>query len=65
MQPCSLQMEAELRAFLQALPTKSDMQLIIGCLEEKHCKEIQVVRKDVQSLSTRLTIVEASIATLI
>lgn len=43
---------------------KSDIETLIGRLEEKQHKEIQGVRKDVQSLSTRLTMGEFSMATL-
>lgn len=54
----------ELKTMLQALPTKADIEQLIGRLEEAHQKEIREVKKDIQTLTTRLINEEASIATI-
>lgn len=45
-------------------PLILQIETLIGRLEEKHCKELQGVRKEVNSLSSRLTTGESSLATL-
>lgn len=62
--PTTYQEDNELRTLLQALPTKSDMEALIGRVEAAHRQELQIVRKEVQVLSSRLTTGEASLSTL-
>lgn len=56
-------MDAELRVLLHALPTKADIESLIGRLEEQHHKDLKEVKWDMQSISTWLTTVESSLAT--
>lgn len=62
--PCTLQLDSDLRALLQALLTKSDIELLIGRIEENHSKEMHGVKSEVQSLFTRLSAGESTMATL-
>lgn len=54
--------DEELRAILQALPTKADIETLIGKVEAAHRKEIRAVKQEVHSLSDRLTVGEASVS---
>lgn len=47
--------DSKVRTLLQALPTKSDIEILIGRLEKKHSEEMQEFKKDVQSLTAKLT----------
>lgn len=49
---------------LQALPTRSDTEALVGSLEASHCKEIMAVRKKVNALSNRMGTGESSVAAL-
>lgn len=62
--PPTLQVDAELQALLHALPTKVDIESLIGRLEKQHRKDLIEVKRDMQSLSTRLTSEESSLASL-
>lgn len=57
--PCTTQMVMEMRTLLRALPTKSDIEADTR-LEEQHRQDIQGVKQDIQSLSSRLTTGESS-----
>lgn len=52
--------DEELRAILQALPTKADIETLIGRVEAAHRKELHAVKQEVHSLSDRLTAGETS-----
>lgn len=62
--PLTLRADAELRALLQALPTRADIEAILNRLEESHKQEIAAVRHDVQTLSERMDSGETSVATI-
>lgn len=49
--PLTLRADAELRVLLQALPTRSDIEALIGKFEASNCKELMVVKKSVKVLS--------------
>lgn len=51
--PPSVLGDPDLRALLQALPTRSDMEAMVSCLEEVHRRDLQLVRTEVQSLADR------------
>lgn len=59
-----LRADVKLRALLQALPTRSDIEAIVSRLEATHRKEIEVVRQEVQTLSDRMGSGESSVAAL-
>lgn len=61
-QPCRV--DAELRSLLQELPTKADIEALIGKVEAVHRKELKAVKADVQAFSTRLPSGEAKLSTL-
>lgn len=56
--------DAELKAILQALPTRSDIEALVRRVEAAHRKEIRAVKQEVQALNTRLTSGESSLTTL-
>lgn len=56
--------DPDLRAFLQALPTWSDMEVLVLCLEEAHHRDIHSVKADVQLLSERISTGETSLSSL-
>lgn len=62
--PLTLCVDAELWELLLALLTKTDIETLIGSLEESHCQELQAVRSDVQCLSDRLSAGETTLTTL-
>lgn len=57
----TLLIDSNLRALLQALPTKADIEALIGRLEEQHRRDFTEVRRDAQALPSRLTTGEASL----
>lgn len=57
-------MEREIRAMLEALPTRSDIEALILKLEETHRRDFQEVKADVSSLAERVTSGEASFTAL-
>lgn len=59
-QPLTLCMDADLRALL----TKADIDALIGRLEEQHRKDFLEVRRDVQTLTSRLTTGENTVDVL-
>lgn len=56
--------ELDLRALLQALPMRADMEAMVSHLEEVHCRDLKLVWTQVQQLSDRLTTDETSLASL-
>lgn len=56
--------DAELWALLKALPTKADIESLIGHIESQHRKEMKAVRGEIKSLTTRLSVGETSVAEL-
>lgn len=62
--PLTLRVDAELRALLQALPIRADIEAIVSRLEASHSQEIAVLRQEVQTLSDRMDSGESSVATL-
>lgn len=62
--PLTLCADAELRALLRALPTKTDIETLIARLKELHRQDLQAVMSDVQCLSDRLSTRETTLATL-
>lgn len=60
----SAHIDGELRALLQALPTKQDIEALILRVEESHRREIQEVRTEIHSLADRVDNGEASISTI-
>lgn len=56
--------ELDLKALLQALPTRSEMEATVSRLEEVHRKDLQMVRTEVQVLVDRFTIEETAVAAL-
>lgn len=57
-------MDAELRALLHGLPTRANIESLIGRLEEQHRKALQEVKQDLQSLTTRMTMGESSLVAM-
>lgn len=57
-------MDAEIRALLQALPAKQDIETLIQRVEEAHRRDIQAVRMEISSLSDRVDAGETSITSL-
>lgn len=62
--PLTLRADAELRALLQALQMRADIEAIVSRLEASHHQEIAVVRQEVQTLSDRMDSGESSVAAL-
>lgn len=65
--PLMYRADEELRAILQALPTKADIEDLVGCVETTHRKEICTVKQEVQSLSvgeTSLSMLDRKVATI-
>lgn len=60
--PPSYRTDPELMAILQALPTKTDIESLVGRVEAAHRKGIQAMKQEVQSLSTRLAAGESSLS---
>lgn len=56
--------DTELWALLKALPTKTDIESLLSRTETQHHKEIQEVRGELQTLSTRLSAGETSVSDL-
>lgn len=56
--------DAELRSILMALPTKTDIAALIATVEATHRKEMQAVRAEVNTLTTRMEVGENSLAAL-
>lgn len=55
-----LQVDEALRALLQALPTKADIEAPILQFEDAHCREIQVVQTEVQLPTDRMAAEESA-----
>lgn len=62
--PITFRADAELKAILQALLTRADIEALVGKVEAAHKREIRAVKQDVQALSTRLSAGECSLVTL-
>lgn len=62
--PFMLGADAELKAILQALPTRADIEALVGRVEAARKKEIRAVKQEVQALNTHLTAGESSLTTL-
>lgn len=60
----SIRGDVELWALLRTLPTKTNIESLINRLETQHRKDIQEVRGELGSLSTRLTAGETSVMDL-
>lgn len=56
--------DTELRALLQALPTKNDIAALIATVEAAHRKEMKAVRADVSALAVRIESGESSLSVL-
>lgn len=56
--------DTELWALLKALPTRANIELLIGRIETQHRKEMQKMTGEMKSLSTRLLSGETSVADL-
>lgn len=57
-------MDPDIRALLQALPTKNDIEAMILRLEETHRRDIQEVRGEVSSLADRVSSGETAVSSL-
>lgn len=57
-------MEMDLRALMQALPTRADLEAMMARLEEVHRGDLKVVQTEVEQLTARLTTEESSLASL-
>lgn len=57
-------MDGELRALLQALPMKQDIESLIQRVEEAHHRDIQPVRTEIGALTDRVDAGESSISSL-
>lgn len=57
-------MDPDIRALLQALPTKNDIEAMILRLEETHRRDIQEVRGEVSSLADRVASGETAVSSL-
>lgn len=54
-QPPELNMlDQDIRALLQALPTRTNIEALILRLEETHCRDIQEVRGEVSNLTDQI-----------
>lgn len=53
--PLTYRADVELKSILQALPTKADIEALIGCVEATHRKELRAIKQEVHTLTTRLT----------
>lgn len=62
--PVTFRADAELKAILQALPTRADIEALVGKVEAAHKREMKEIKQDMQSLSSRLTTGEFSLVTL-
>lgn len=60
--PLTLRADAELRALLQALPTRADMESLASRLETS--KDIEAVRTDINSLTEQMGVGEATVLAL-
>lgn len=56
--------DGELRALLQALSTKQDIETLMQRVEESHRRDIQAVRMEISSLTDRVDAGESSISSL-
>lgn len=63
-QPFMVGADAELKAILQALPTRADIEALVGKVEAAHRKELRAVKQEVQLLNTRLSSGETTLAAL-
>lgn len=66
-EPCEGERESELsilKAMLQALPTRADMESLVKRLEESHRKDLDIVRGEVQQLTDKLDTDELLLARL-
>lgn len=63
-QPENNPLDQDIRALLQALPTRTNIEALILHLEETHHHNIQEVREDVSNIADRVTVGEASFSTL-
>lgn len=54
-QPLTFRADDELWVLLQALPTKANIEALIGRLKDAHRQELQALKSDMQSLSDRLS----------
>lgn len=61
---CPGHLEDDLRAMLQALNTKSDIETLILHIEEAHSRAIQEVKAELHPLSDRMDSGEASVSSL-
>lgn len=57
-------LDQDIRAKLQALPTKQDIEALILLLEETHHRDIQESGEDIQALSTMVASGEAAVSLL-
>lgn len=62
--PLTPRADAELRVLLQALPTRSDIETLVGRLEATHRKEITAVWQEVRTLTEWMGAEESSVTTL-
>lgn len=56
--------EQEMRALLQALPTRSYIETLILKLEETHCRDFHEVKAEVSTLADRVSSGEGSLTAL-
>lgn len=56
--------EQDIRALLQALPTRSDIETLILRLEETHCRDFQEVKAEVSTLADRVSSGKGSLTAL-
>lgn len=57
-------LDEDLRAMLQALPTRSDIEALILLIEEAHSRDIQEVKTELHSISDRVSTRETLITSL-
>lgn len=50
--------EDDIKMLIQALPTCADIEALIGKVEEAHCKELQGIHGEIQTISERLIVDE-------
>lgn len=53
--PGQSRLEDDLRAMLQALPTRADIETLIQRVEEAHKRDIQEIKTDIQTIDHRVT----------
>lgn len=57
-------LDADLRAMLQALPTRADIETLIQRIDEAHKRDIQEVREDLHTVTERVTSGETAVTAL-